>query len=144
MSPPLRLRPHHLLCSLGFEGHGYSDDFTANMVAIVTGRLRAETGADVVIEITGEADAICAPCPRRRGPGCADQPRIDALDGAHTEALGIAPGDVLTWGEAQDRVRDRITPDTLDTICAGCQWLPLGLCKAAVARLLQDALPDPR
>ena len=35
MTKPLRYRPHHFLCSLGFEGKGYSDAFTANMEAIV-------------------------------------------------------------------------------------------------------------
>ncbi|MEJ6391753.1 DUF1284 domain-containing protein [Gymnodinialimonas sp. 2305UL16-5] len=132
---PLRFRPHHVLCSLGFEGHGYSDSFTANMEAIVMGRLRADGGMDQPLEITSEADAICAPCPRRRGTGCESQARIEALDDAHGQALGLAPGDQLSWGEALDRVRTNITPDTLEEICAGCQWLPMGLCKSAVARL---------
>lgn len=133
--PPLRLRPHHILCSLGFEGHGYSDTFTANMEAIVVGRLRAASGDATLVEITATADAICAPCPRKRGQGCEVQSEIDTLDHAHGAALGVSPGDRLTWGEAQNRVRARIVPDDLDTICAGCRWLDLGLCKSAVARL---------
>lgn len=137
MSAPLPLRPHHILCSLGFEGHGYSDGFTANMEAIVQGRLRAEAGDATEIRITGTADAICAPCPRRRGDGCEVQAAIDRLDRAHAEALQLAPGDHLTWQDAQDRVRAHVRPDDLDTLCAGCRWLPLGLCKAAVARLLE-------
>ena len=40
-APPIRFRPHHFLCSLGFEGKGYSEAFTANMTGIVMGRLRA-------------------------------------------------------------------------------------------------------
>jgi hypothetical protein len=139
MSAVLRFRPHHVLCSLGFEGHGYSDGFIANMEAIVMGRLRAGDGGAAVIEITGAADAICAPGPRRRGDGCADQPRIDRLDAAHAAALDLAAGQRLTWAEAQDRVRARITPERLDTICEGCRWLPMGLCKAAVARLRAGA-----
>ncbi|QXT38828.1 DUF1284 domain-containing protein [Gymnodinialimonas ceratoperidinii] len=135
MSAPLSLRPHHILCALGFEGHGYSDAFTANMEAIVIGQLRTEAGDETVIQITGGADAICAPCPRRRGAGCEAQTEIDTLDRAHGEALHIAPGDRLTWKAAQDRVRENVRPDDLDIICAGCRWLSLGLCKAAVARL---------
>ncbi|WP_341861064.1 DUF1284 domain-containing protein [Gymnodinialimonas sp. 57CJ19] len=133
--PPLRLRPHHILCSLGFEGHGYSDTFTANMEAIVVGRLRAALGDATMVEITATADAICAPCPRKRGQGCEAQFEIDTLDTAHGAALGVSAGERLTWGEAQDRVRARIKPDDLDVICAGCRWLDLGLCKSAVARL---------
>ena len=134
----IRYRPHHFLCSLGFEGKGYSDAFTANMNAIVMGRLRAEGGAATEIEVVGAADDICAPCPLRRGTGCAKQAKIDRLDAAHGRALGIAPGDRLTWGEALERVRAKVRPEDLQTICAGCEWLPLGICKTAVA-LLHEA-----
>jgi hypothetical protein len=131
----LTFRPHHFLCATGFAGHGYSDAFTANMGAIVDGRLRAPHGGAVRIAVTGEADAICAPCPDRRGAGCVKQAKIDALDARHAAALGLAPGDVVSWAEAQARIAARIAPGSLDTLCAGCAWLPLGLCKAAVARL---------
>ena len=121
MSAPVRLRPHHILCSLGFQGHGYSNTFTANMAEVV-GRLRAPGGEEMVIEITGQADAICAPCPRRLGTSCLSHHRINTLDAAHGAALGIVPGDRITWGDAQDRVRDNVAPDDLDILCEGCPW----------------------
>lgn len=132
---PLRLRPHHLLCALGYRGLGYSDGFTANMTALVKQGLHAPGGGALPIEVVGEADAICAPCPKRRGTGCTAQHRIAALDRAHAEALDIAAGDRLTWDEARARIRARVVPDDLDRICAGCEWLPLGLCKAALRDL---------
>ena len=91
VSDALPYRRHHFLCSLGFEGKGYSDAFTANMAAIVQGRLRAPGGAATLIGVTATADAICAPCPKRQDSGCIEQARIDALDAAHGAALGIAP-----------------------------------------------------
>lgn len=133
--PPVRYRPHHFLCSLGFEGKGYSDGFTANMTAIVIGRLRAEGGEATVIEVVAAADDICAPCPRRRGEGCEAQGRIDRLDAAHAFALNLAPGDRLTWGEAKARIRASVPSGSLRRLCAGCEWEPLGLCEAALARL---------
>lgn len=105
------------------------------MSRIVNGELRGPGGRDVGILITGQADAICAPCPRRIDFGCEVQESIDGLDQRHGEALGIAPGDRLTWGACLDRVAERIVPDDLDTLCAGCQWLELGVCKSAVAQL---------
>ncbi|MFC2968344.1 DUF1284 domain-containing protein [Acidimangrovimonas pyrenivorans] len=120
---------------LGFQGEGYSDGFTANMDGIVSGRLRAPGGAEVEIEVVGAADDICAPCPGRRGAGCVKQARIDALDAAHGAALGLAPGDRIRWGDALDRIRGRVMPGDLSTLCAGCQWLELGLCEAALSRL---------
>lgn len=135
MSADLRFRPHHFLCSVGFAGKGYSEDFTTNMTDIVVGLLRAPGGEGAVIKVTEAADDICAPCPSRRGTGCESAARIDRLDRSHAAALGLSAGDQLTWGQALLRIKARIAPDDLDRICAGCQWLSLGLCKAALERL---------
>ena len=137
-SLPLRYRPHHFLCSLGFEGKGYSTEFTANMAGIVEGHLRAPNGPDTLIGVTFQADSICAPCPSRRGTGCESADKIAALDHAHAEALSLAEGDVLQWGEALERMR-ALPTGILNEICAPCQWLALGMCEAALARLQSDA-----
>jgi len=136
---PVRYRPHHLLCSLGFQGKGYSPAFVANMAAIVDGRLRADGGDAVVIEITGAADDICAPCPRRRGSRCEAQTRVAALDTRHARALGLFAGTRLTWGEARARIARRVAPGALASLCAGCQWLEHGICEAALAELHREA-----
>lgn len=138
MSPPVRYRPHHFLCSLGFEGKGYSPDFTANMSGIVDDRLRAEGGDDVVIEVVGAADDICVPCPKRRGELCEAQNRIAPLDARHARALGLFLGTRITWGEAKRRMVKRVPPGSLASLCAGCPWLELGVCEAALERLHTD------
>ena len=135
----IRYRPHHFLCSLGFEGKGYSEGFTANMSAIVMGRLRAADGDATVIAVTGGLDDICAPCPKNRGHACEVQAKIDRLDAAHSTALGIRAGDRLTWGQAQARIKDSVPPGSLKTLCAGCEWEPYGMCEAALARLHSGA-----
>ncbi|MCV2863800.1 DUF1284 domain-containing protein [Albidovulum sediminicola] len=135
---PVRYRPHHFLCSLGFEGKGYSEAFTANMTAIVMGRLRAQGGDATVIEVTGAADDICAPCPKRRGNLCASQDKIKVLDRAHAAALALAPRERLTWGEAKARIRRNVPPGRLKILCQGCEWEPYGMCEAALARLHAD------
>lgn len=135
MADPVKYRPHHFLCSLGFEGKGYSDKFTTNMAAIVMGRLRAPDGDATVIEVVAKTDDICAPCPKRIGTLCISQPKINALDKAHGAAINIVPGDRLTWGEAQTRIRQNVPPGSLKSLCAGCQWAEYGMCEAALARL---------
>ncbi len=136
MTPPaLCFRPHHFLCALGFAGAGYSDAFTANMTRIVRDGLRAPGGDETVIEVAGAADDICAPCPKRRGALCVSQEKIAALDARHAAALGLRAGARLTWGEAQDLIRRAVAPGDLGKLCDGCQWLELGLCEAALARL---------
>ncbi|RED11319.1 DUF1284 domain-containing protein [Pontivivens insulae] len=135
MPDPVILRPHHVLCALGYEGKGYSSRFTANMTRIVDGILRADDGDDVTVRITEKTDDICAPCPKRLGTCCTSQIAISALDSRHAAALDLSDGLELTWGEAQQRVRDNVQPDDLQTLCRGCQWLPMGMCTSAVERL---------
>ncbi len=135
----LRFRPHHFLCSLGFQGKGYSDGFTANMDRIVNGRLRAPGGDAVEIEVIRHTDDICAPCPKRQDTSCQNQTEIAALDRQHLAALDLRYGQILSWGAAQALIRRKIRPRDLPTICAGCQWLSLGLCESAL-RELHDRL----
>ncbi|WP_245890371.1 DUF1284 domain-containing protein [Roseovarius confluentis] len=136
---PLRYRPHHFLCSLGFQGKGYSDAFTANMARIVDDRLRAPGGNDVAIEVVGATDDICAPCPKRRGTLCTSQAKIATLDTRHAGALRLSVGTCLTWGEAKQRIKANVLPGALTQLCAGCQWLDLGLCEAALKKLHESA-----
>lgn len=133
----LRLRPHHVLCAIGFDGVGYDNAFTANLGNITRGQLRARGGTEIQVLITGHADAICAPCPRRVGLGCEAQARIDRIDAAHLAMLGLKVGARLSWGECLEVTRARIVPDDLDRICEGCPWLPLGTCKANLAALIE-------
>jgi uncharacterized protein len=135
MPDPVRYRPHHFLCSLGFEGKGYSPEFTANMSAIVMGRLRATGGDTTVIEVMSGLDDICAPCPNNRGRACDVQAKIDRLDGSHAAALDLVPGDRLTWGQAKARIAARVPSGSLSTLCSGCEWEPHGMCEAALQRL---------
>ncbi|MCB2138395.1 MAG: DUF1284 domain-containing protein, partial [Rhodobacteraceae bacterium] len=90
------------------------------MTAIVMGRLRAAGGEATVIEVTGAADDICAPCPKRRGNLCTSQDKIKVLDRAHAAALDLTPRERLTWGEARARIRAKVPPGSLRTLCAGC------------------------
>lgn len=134
MTGPVRFRPHHFLCALGFQGKGYSDGFTANMAAIVD-QLRAPGGNLTEIEVTHQADHICTPCPHRRGLGCEKSAKIAALDTRHAAALGLRDGMRLTWGDAQDRIICNVPEGALEQLCAGCQWHALGLCERALSDL---------
>ena len=137
MNAPIPFRAHHFLCAIGLEGRGYSDTFTKNMADIVDGQLRAAGGDDIVLEVVGQADAICGPCPKRIGTGCLANRKITKLDTRHGQALGLEPGDQLSWGDAKALIASNIAPDDLDHLCSGCQWLPMGMCKTAVQRLIK-------
>ncbi len=131
----IRFRPHHFLCALGFQGKGYSEDFTANMSDIVDGHLRSDTGDDAVIQVVGLADDICGPCPKRRGKLCTQQMKISVLDRSHAAALRLQPHERLTWGEAKARIKANVPCGSLKTLCQNCQWEPYGMCETALAKL---------
>ncbi len=138
----IKYRPHHFLCSLGFQGKGYSDGFTANMSQIVDDTLRSPGGDETEIEVVGHTDDICAPCPKRRGALCEEQDKIAALDARHARALGLFVGTQISWAEAKRRMVKRVPPGSLTTLCSGCQWLELGYCELALNELHSTAIQD--
>ena len=130
----LRFRPHHFLCTLGFEGAGYSPGFIREVAKIVD-RLSAPNGDSTPIQVTTLTDSICRACPHRRGVRCHNEASIQALDGAHAAVLKLHPGQVLTWGEAKELLRTEMTAEHFERACGGCAWKRLGKCEGALARL---------
>lgn len=126
----VRLRPHHVLCTVGFQGRGYSAEFVQNYTA-----LKATLTPDTSVRVVMQTDNICDACPHQRGDLCTKEAKIQRLDMRHTKALGLEKDAVYTWGVLLNRARQHIQPDDLDTLCKGCAWLPLGICKEALITL---------
>lgn len=136
----LRFRPHHFLCTLGFQGHGYSEEFVRNYRELADSLRRdPESGDHVRIEVVSSTDSICAPCPNRSGSLCATEQKIRSLDDAHAAVLGISPGQVVSWGEAKRRIAERMTDEAFDRACAPCSWKSMGVCAAALKELQSHA-----
>jgi uncharacterized protein len=135
MTDTLKYRPHHFMCTLGFEGKGYSPSFVENFQAIAD-RLRGQGGDDVVLRVTDQTDSICAACPHVQGLLCgSDEDYIQALDARHGDVLGMKAGDDITWGEAKRRIVEKVDEVTFDRMCEGCSWKELGVCLTALQRL---------
>jgi hypothetical protein len=121
-TPHLALRGHHFLCTLHFQGAGYSTGFTGNMTALCAGI--AERGTTTV-EVAAMADPICSACPSLQpdGQSCATQDSVMRRDSALLDAMGWAPGQVKSleapyWAVLDSR--DELIAD----LCTGCEWLP--------------------
>jgi hypothetical protein len=125
----LKFRPHHFLCTLGFQGRGYNDAFVANYVAI-----KDSLTDDTLIEVAPHTDSICTPCPHARDLLCATQEKITGLDNRHHAAMGFTPGLQLTWGEAKEKMK-KLTVQEFHTACEGCSWKALGVCEKALIEL---------
>lgn len=125
----MKLRPHHLLCTQGYSGKGYSGDFVLNMTAM-TNHLRKE--AKVVVDIVFSTDDICEKCPNMlRADMCKDQCKVKCFDQKMIDYFGLEEKSYVY----QDIVREinaQMTETILDDICASCSWYPVSACKRTI------------
>ena len=138
----IELRPHHFLCTLGFEGKGYSDEFVQGYTAIAA-QLRAPDGSGdaILLKVAAATDSVCTPCPNRHGSRCASEDKIQELDRGHASVLGIQAGQKLTWGEAKHLIATKMSDEHFERVCAPCSWKSLGVCKVALHRNRKELKP---
>ena len=126
----IKLRPHHLLCTQGYSGKGYSDDFVANMTAI-TSRLRS--GGDIAVDIVFSTDDICAKCPKMLGDDlCEDNVKVNGIDRMVIERFGIEEK-AYSYRDITREINAKMTASSMDDICHDCSWYPVGDCKRNVS-----------
>lgn len=133
----IKFRPHHFLCTIGFRGKGYSPNFIRNYKNIKK-KLYAENGDEVSIEVVKDTnESICKACPNniKKTGACIQQPKIEALDKAHMEVLGIKYGESLTWKEAKEKIINNMTLEKFHKACDGCNWKEYGICEDSLREL---------
>lgn len=158
----IRFRPHHFMCTLSFRGKGYSLGFIKNYKKIVeklnnntsltpleklsadekfavnTGDLNVQPSENIIIEVVQYMDDICKPCPNRLDDTiCKIQDKISKLDARHAEILNIKAGDRMSWTQAKNLIKEKMSIDKFNSACAGCRWKPYGLCEESL-RALHD------
>jgi hypothetical protein len=131
----INFRPHHFLCALCFQGRGYSPAFVTNFIAIMS-ILNGAEGDTTHIQIVKQTDSICDPCPNRKNTACQTEEKITLLDDAHAGVLEINPDTHITWGEAKNKIAQKLTLEKFHRICATCQWKPLGICENVLREFL--------
>lgn len=123
-----RFRAHHILCTVLYEGKGYSGAFCENMTA-VTERLR--TNPDEAFILAAEPDLICAHCPNQTENGECSQDHNRVVDKDHRVLanLGLTEGECCSYREMCEHARARITEELFDRLCGTCEWRMQGLCR---------------
>jgi hypothetical protein len=104
----------------------------------VVGELLSPDGARV--EVSDRPDDICKPCPHLGEGGCrkedlSSESRVVAKDRNVLAALGLGPGDELSWSGIQQRIRAFISPSWLEEVCRDCEWFTLGYCVEGLEKL---------
>ncbi len=89
------------MCTLGFQGKGYSLGFIGNYQKIVQ---QLNDNEETKIEVVQFIDSICSACPNNIDEIiCKTQEKISKLDVAHSVVLSLKAGDVLTLKQAKNK-----------------------------------------
>ena len=119
------LRPHHLLCTQGYSGHGYSEAFVEHMNDVVH-QLREVPGTK--IQLTFSTDTLCSCCPNKLGTDlCDTQEKVKRYDRKTVEYFGLEEKEY----DYQALIREidaKATPEMLADICRDCCWFPISAC----------------
>jgi hypothetical protein len=125
----ITLRPHHVLCRLGYVGYGYSPDFIQEMARIVK---TLESGRVRTIILRHGFDNICRVCPHAEGEcspehlGFRGAAALE-IDRRTLRVLKLKIGFSYPLPEINERIA-RLTEEEFNSICQGCEWQRLGAC----------------
>ncbi|MGB9980014.1 DUF1284 domain-containing protein [Methanobacterium sp.] len=136
----MKIRAHHLLCMQGFQGYGYSEDFSKNMTEIIE---ILKNFPKKKIEIIADTDAICACCPYNINGKCQESKeslehkvfgapkskilmaneKILSMDMKVLKKLEITPGSIFEAREIFNITNQRLkTYLEVEEICGDCKW----------------------
>lgn len=120
-SEPIRIRAHHLLCMQGFQGLGYSQEFTQNMAQIIGEIIKNPSS---FIKVTAEADSICECCPHNFQGICNKEStsnNIKTVDSIILEKLDLEEGSVISSLSITSLTMN-LSRHTVQKLCENCSW----------------------
>ncbi len=116
----LVLRGHHLLCLKGFQGYGYSEEFTENMTQVNELRKSENT----TITLTSSPDDICKACPNLKDNICEDQKQNATIVHMDNEVLKKLDAskeyNAIELFEKVDSIFN--SKESVSAICFECIW----------------------
>lgn len=122
----ISLRPHHLLCTQGYSGNGYNEDFVQNMTNI-TNSMR--TDRNLKVNIVFSTDDICTYCSRKLGEGlCKDDNKVLVFDKGVIDFLGLSEK-VYNYQDLIHIIHEKMTSEKMKEICGNCEWHQMSACE---------------
>lgn len=129
-------RPHHFLCTLGFRGLGYSEEFVGNYRKISK---QLSENENTLITVAKSIDTICSACPNKiDNTSCTSQDIVTKLDAAHAQILDSKIGDQLSWKQAKIKLKELMSIESFLHACKDCKWQSLGICQSSLQELLDS------
>ncbi len=112
------LRPHHLLCTLGYKGLGYNKEFVKNMDAITSILNKGNIYIDLVIG----TDDICKYCPKKlKKDVCVENDSVNEYDKKVMEVFKLEEK-TYTYKELLSIIKESSTAESISYICSDCSW----------------------
>lgn len=125
----MRLRPHHLLCTQGYSGKGYNDEFIKNMDDI-TNIIRKNK--NTIINLIFSTDDICKCCPNMISEDlCITNEKVKSIDNKIIKYFSLEEKEYI-YNEIVDFIKNNITEEIMDDICCECEWYPISSCKKKI------------
>ena len=129
------LRPHHLLCTQGYSGKGYSEGFVSHMNEVVD-ELRNRPGTKITL--TFSTDTLCSCCPHKEGEDlCDTQEKVKRFDQKVVDYFGLEEKE-YSYQELIREIDAKMTEEMLADICEGCGWFPISACRKISVRNKND------
>lgn len=120
----IKLRPHHLLCTQGYSGKGYSREFVENMTEIV----KSIKNEKVQVQLIFSEDDICSKCPN-----------LSENNICKSDTVNIIDNKVIKYFELEEKIyeyesliryiKSHIIKEIMDDICGNCEWYSISKCK---------------
>lgn len=121
----MRIRGHHLLCLLHFEGKGYSRKFVDNMFRVL---YNLENGIKFSLVIG--VDDICRFCPHNEGENCRlGDDSVKVRDKKVIELLGLKEKELYSFNLVKEEIYSKMSFKDFLNICDNCEWFYLCLSK---------------
>lgn len=131
-----KIRPHHLLCMLGYRGLGYNKKFALNMKNIISD---LRTNPSIKIIVLAQADDFCTACPHNKEGNCVQKPdsgeNVQNLDLQYLKLLQIQLGDPLSINNVWSIISSSISLKNMENICNNCDWWSYGYCREGLQQL---------
>ncbi|MCX7942286.1 MAG: DUF1284 domain-containing protein [Dictyoglomaceae bacterium] len=115
----MKIRGHHLLCILHFEGKGYSQEFVENMRLI---KERLENNEKFLLFI-GEDD-ICIKCPYFK-ERCLRESKVGEIEEKDKNIiglLGLEKNKEYSWDYINKIIFVKMNAKIFKDLCEDCSW----------------------
>lgn len=126
----IKLRAHHLICNLCFQGKGYNNEFVQNFQ-----KIHDAINDGATITIVESIDDVCAKCPEKTNNACSRETKVTTLDQTYLNLLKLKPEQTITKQELLNKIKQHLTINDFHKICKNCSWYDANLCAPIILDL---------